>query len=101
MLSLEFALLIIIIPMVGGMGTVLGPILGAGILIPLAEYTRTVFGGGGRGVHLLLYGLIIVLIALYEPKGLIGIVRKMRKGLKKESKDEYEMVQSIQGKDET
>lgn len=101
MLSLEFALLIIIIPMVGGMGTVLGPILGAGILIPLAEYTRTVFGGGGRGVHLLLYGLIIVLIALYEPKGLIGIVRKMRKGLKKESEDEYEMVQSIQGKEET
>jgi branched-chain amino acid transport system permease protein len=76
LLNLEFALLIIIIPMVGGMGTVLGPILGATLLIPLAEYARTTFGGGGRGVHILIYGLIIVLLALYEPRGLSGIVRK-------------------------
>lgn len=76
LLNLEFALLIIIIPMVGGMGTVLGPILGAALLIPLAEYTRTAFGGGGRGLHILLYGLIILLIAIYEPKGLIGIVQR-------------------------
>jgi branched-chain amino acid transport system permease protein len=75
LLNLEFALLIIIIPMVGGMGTVLGPILGAALLIPLAEYARTAFGGGGRGVHILIYGLMIVLLAVYEPKGLIGIVK--------------------------
>ena len=75
LLSLEFALLIIIIPMVGGMGTVLGPILGAALLIPLAEYARTAFGGGGRGVHILIYGLMIVLLAMYEPRGLIGIVK--------------------------
>ncbi|MGA2318282.1 MAG: branched-chain amino acid ABC transporter permease [Thermodesulfobacteriota bacterium] len=76
LLNLEFALPIIIIPMVGGMGTVLGPILGATLLIPLAEYARTTFGGGGRGVHILIYGLIIVLLALYEPKGLIEIVKR-------------------------
>ena len=76
LLNLEFALLIIIIPMVGGMGTVLGPILGASLLIPLAEYMRTIFGGGGKGVHILIYGLIIVLLAIYEPKGLIGIAKR-------------------------
>jgi branched-chain amino acid transport system permease protein len=76
LLNLEFALLIIIIPMVGGMGTVLGPILGATLLIPLAEYARTAFGGGGRGVHILIYGFVIVLLALYEPRGLIGIVKR-------------------------
>ena len=79
LLSLEFGLLIIIIPMVGGMGTVTGPILGAGLLIPMAEYARSIFGGGGRGVHLLLYGLIILLIAVYEPRGLIGIYQKMKR----------------------
>ena len=79
LLNLEFGLLIIILPMVGGMGTVLGPVLGAGLLIPIAEYTRSVFGGGGRGVHLLLYGLIILLIAVYEPRGLVGIYRRIKR----------------------
>ncbi|HTU02858.1 MAG TPA: branched-chain amino acid ABC transporter permease [Candidatus Sulfotelmatobacter sp.] len=78
LLNLEFGLLIIIIPMVGGMGNVLGPILGACLLVPMAEYTRITFGGGGRGLHVLLYGLVIVLVALYEPHGLIGIYRSLR-----------------------
>jgi len=77
-LNLEFGLLIIIIPMVGGMGTVLGPILGACLLVPMAEYTRITFGGGGRGLHILLYGLVILLVAIYEPRGLIGIYRSLR-----------------------
>ena len=80
LLSLEFGLLIIIIPMVGGMGTVLGPILGACLLIPVAEYSRITLGGGGKGLHMLLYGLVILVVAVYEPRGLIGIYRSLRKG---------------------
>jgi len=80
LLSLEFGLLIIIIPMVGGMGTVLGPILGACLLIPVAEYARITLGGGGKGLHMLLYGLVILVVAVYEPRGLIGIYRSLRKG---------------------
>jgi branched-chain amino acid transport system permease protein len=98
LLNLEFALLIIIIPMVGGMGTVLGPILGAGLLIPMAEYSRTLFGGGGKGVHLLLYGLIILLIALYEPRGLIGIYRRIRRRYRREyPSDTEETAPSVKG----
>ncbi len=63
----------------GGMGTVWGPVLGACLLVPLAEYMRTAFGGGGRGIHLLIYGFIIIMIAVYEPRGLIGIMKKIRK----------------------
>jgi branched-chain amino acid transport system permease protein len=98
LLNLEFALLIIIIPMVGGMGTVLGPILGAGLLIPIAEYTRSIFGGGGKGVHLLLYGLIILLITLYEPRGLIGIYRRLKKRYRKEYPlDTEEVARPVKG----
>lgn len=78
LLNLEFALLIIILPIVGGMGTVLGPLLGACLLVPLAEYMRVAFGGGGKGVHLLIYGYIILMIALYEPRGLVGIIKRIR-----------------------
>ncbi len=79
LLNLDFALLIIILPIVGGMGTVWGPVLGACLLVPLAEYMRTAFGGGGRGIHLLIYGFIIIMIAVYEPRGLIGIMKRLRK----------------------
>lgn len=83
LLNLDFALLIIILPLVGGMGTVLGPILGACLLVPLAEYLRTLLGGGGRGVHLILYGLIIMVIALFQPRGLIGIIQAaQRRGVR-------------------
>jgi len=79
LLNLDFALLIIILPLVGGMGTVLGPILGACLLVPLAEYLRTLLGGGGRGVHLILYGLIIMAIAVSQPRGLIGIIQEVQR----------------------
>lgn len=79
LLNLNFALLIIILPLVGGMGTVLGPVLGACLLVPLAEYLRTLLGGGGRGVHMILYGLVILVIALYQPRGLIGIVQALQR----------------------
>eukprot|EP01035_Chromulina_nebulosa_P031047 gene31047-41352_t len=48
----------------GGIGTLWGPILGAVILIPLTELTRNYLGGSGRGVDLILYGAVIVLISL-------------------------------------
>ena len=95
LLNLEFALLIIIVPMVGGMGTVFGPILGAVLLIPLAEYTRVAFGGGGRGLHIVIYGFIIMLVAIYEPKGLIGIIqRKFGKPVQSVTDDSEALIMS-------
>src|SRR5438067_4273925 len=54
----------------GGAGTLLGPLVGALILIPLQTATNTWFGGGGTGLTYILYGGIIVIIARFEPGGL-------------------------------
>jgi len=71
MLSVKIAL----IPMLGGAGTMWGPLIGAAILVPLDRYLGVLLGG--RGLDLVLYGLLIMLIAVIEPRGLWGIMQKI------------------------
>lgn len=63
----------VIIAALGGAGTLCGPLLGAFILIPLQTATNTWFGGGGSGLTYIIYGGIIVLIARFEPGGMLDL----------------------------
>jgi branched-chain amino acid transport system permease protein len=63
----------VIIAALGGAGTLYGPIVGALILIPLQSATNTWFGGSGSGLTYVIYGGIIMLIARFEPGGLIEL----------------------------
>jgi branched-chain amino acid transport system permease protein len=63
----------IIMAALGGAGTLFGPLLGAIILVPLKETTNTLFGGAGTGITYVVYGAIIMLLARYRPRGLMGI----------------------------
>ena len=67
---------IVLIAALGGSGTILGPILGAFILIPTSEMARVFFGGGGQGIDLIFYGALIMIIALFKPDGLITLFQK-------------------------
>jgi branched-chain amino acid transport system permease protein len=78
-MSFHFSLLMALPAVLGGIGTLWGPVLGAVILIPLTELTRSFIGGSGRGVDLILYGAVIVLISLARPEGLIGLFSRRRK----------------------
>jgi len=61
---------IIIRAVVGGAGTVFGPILGSFILSPLAELARHYFAQGGwHGAHLIVYGLLLIAVVLFLPEG--------------------------------
>ncbi len=67
---------IVIRPIVGGAGTVLGPILGSFILSPLAELSRFYFSKGGwAGLHLIVYGVLLVCVVLFLPQGAYPFVR--------------------------
>lgn len=70
-LSIKMALVSIL----GGIGTLFGPLVGAGVLTIIEEGSRTLFGGSGRGTDLIIYALIIVVIAVYYPNGVIGFVK--------------------------
>ena len=77
-LALSFSVVIALIPILGGAGTVAGPILGAVVLVPISEYSRVLFSGTGRNVDLLIYGFLIMLISVYRPDGLAGLFRARR-----------------------
>ena len=58
---------------VGGMGTLWGPVLGAVVLHTLADLTRNLFGQL-PGLNMVIYGVVLVLIVMFLPRGLAGIV---------------------------
>ena len=64
---------------VGGMGTLWGPVLGAAVLHLLAELTRNLFGQL-PGLNMIVYGCVLVLIVMFVPNGLSGVSRSVRDG---------------------
>jgi branched-chain amino acid transport system permease protein len=67
----------VIVAALGGAGTLYGPLLGALILIPLQTLTNNWLGGGGSGLTFIIYGGIIVLIARFEPGGLLELWHRL------------------------
>lgn len=56
---------------VGGMGTLWGPLLGAVVLHVLSDLTRNLFGAL-PGVNMVIYGAVLVLIVMFAPRGIAG-----------------------------
>ncbi|HEY6336316.1 MAG TPA: branched-chain amino acid ABC transporter permease [Alphaproteobacteria bacterium] len=67
----------VIMAALGGAGRLLGPLLGAAILVPLQTTMNSIFGGGGTGLTYVFYGGIILLIARFEPGGLIQMTERI------------------------
>jgi branched-chain amino acid transport system permease protein len=73
---------IVLIAMLGGAGSIMGPVIGAAILIPASEYTRVTLGYKGTGLDMLIYGLLITLISMYYPDGVWKLFSRMGRNLK-------------------
>ena len=69
----HLSILIALPAVLGGVGTLWGPLVGAAVLIPVSELTRSYLGGGGQGVDLMIYGALIVGVALARPAGLVSL----------------------------
>jgi branched-chain amino acid transport system permease protein len=77
---------ILLRPIVGGVGTIWGPFVGALLLTPLAEFTRTIvrtpptildFIQGRSGVDVMLFGVILIIVVLFMPDGIIGAGKRL------------------------
>jgi len=64
----------LLVPIVGGIGTLFGPLLGAVTLHILSEITRDIFGDA-PGISLAIYGAVLIVIVLFLPRGLAGLGR--------------------------
>jgi len=58
---------------VGGLGSLFGPLLGAVVLVPLTELLRGMLAGRLAGIHLIVYGVILILAMRLAPRGLWGL----------------------------
>jgi branched-chain amino acid transport system permease protein len=77
--ALSLSILICLVAVLGGVGTLWGPVLGAAVLVPLSEATRIWLGGTGKALDLVIYGALIVLISVLQPTGLVGLARRWRR----------------------
>lgn len=80
-MSLDISILIALMAMLGGAGSLWGPIIGAGVLIPLKSYLKEWLGGvaGLAGIDLVIYAVIIMVISAREPRGIWGLVERIRR----------------------
>jgi branched-chain amino acid transport system permease protein len=66
----------LIMAALGGAGYLFGPLVGAAILVPLEEISNNLFGSGGRGITFVVYGAIIMLLARFQPGGLLDLLQR-------------------------
>jgi branched-chain amino acid transport system permease protein len=71
-ISFQFALMCVL----GGLGTASGPVFGALIIVPLSELLRGSLSGSASGLHLVIYGTIVVIVMLYFPSGISGAIAR-------------------------
>jgi branched-chain amino acid transport system permease protein len=97
-LALDISVQIVLICIIGGIGTIWGPVVGSLVLVPLSEALRSnliaqaIFKAGlaseesGVGIflkehlahaHALIYGILVVVVILFMPDGVLGYVKKL------------------------
>jgi branched-chain amino acid transport system permease protein len=97
-LGLDTSVQIVLICIIGGIGTIFGPVIGSLVLVPLSEALRSnliaqaIFKTGlvsedsGVGsflkenlghAHALIYGILVVVVILFMPDGVLGFIKKM------------------------
>ena len=69
----QISVQMIVVTVVGGIGTLEGPIVGALVIVPLSEYFR----GLSPVANPLIYGLFIVIFMLFLPEGIVSRVRRL------------------------
>ena len=95
LLAVDVSVQIVLICIIGGIGTILGPVLGALVLVPLSEALRSNLIAEGlfnlglsqtsrtglflkenlAQAHVLIYGILVVVVILYMPDGVLGFVK--------------------------
>ncbi|HHY91486.1 MAG TPA: branched-chain amino acid ABC transporter permease [Clostridiales bacterium] len=76
--GLGLSVSIALISVVGGTSTLFGPTVGALILVPVSEYLRLSFGAKFAGLHLLIYGILLIATIRFLPDGIISLFSRDR-----------------------
>ena len=69
-ISLDLSFEIAFIALIGGRGSIAGPVLGALLLRPVSDFSRIYFGDTLPGLHLIIFGAVLILVMIFQPRGL-------------------------------
>ncbi len=69
-ISLDLSFEIAFIALIGGRGSIAGPVLGALLLRPVSDFSRIYFGDTLPGLHLVIFGVVLILVMIFQPRGL-------------------------------
>ncbi|MDI6763154.1 MAG: branched-chain amino acid ABC transporter permease [Thermodesulfobacteriota bacterium] len=87
-MSMWVSIEIIMRPIIGGLGTPFGPLIGSLLLTPLSEIARSYFTKAGlEGIHVVIYGFLLVAAVLFFPGGIFSYIKKILKPLLGSSKE--------------
>ena len=76
-MSMSLSIEIILRPIIGGLGTLFGPLIGSFLITPLAEISRTYFAKSGfEGLHIVIYGFLLIASVLFFPRGIYSYIKK-------------------------
>ena len=76
--GVKFALL----SLIGGVGTIAGPLLGAALIIPFENFLRSELANALPGLNLAILGLLMVLAALFMKRGIVGALEDLLRRLR-------------------
>ncbi len=71
--SWVYSEMIVIMALVGGLGTLYGPMIGAGVVTFFLELMRF-----APELRFVIWSIMLILVLLIEPKGIVGIIRRIR-----------------------
>jgi branched-chain amino acid transport system permease protein len=72
MFGITQSVLLAVIPIIGGVGTITGPVIGALLMWPLLHIVTTQYGGQYGAVAYMGYGTILILMIMYAPDGIVA-----------------------------
>ncbi len=73
--AMQISIRIALIAIIGGIGTVAGPILGALLIIPMEEFANVLFADRAAGLAQFSFGILLIAIVLLQPHGLLALVK--------------------------
>ena len=76
-LATSMSIKMALVSILGGVGTLFGPVVGSLVLTSIEEFTRIMFGGTGRGTDIIVYASLIIGVAVFYPAGLVGWWRSL------------------------
>lgn len=72
--GMDLSVKILLVAIIGGVGTVWGPVIGSCILVPLTETSNYLFGSARAGASLVIYAIILMIVVLFSPRGLLALL---------------------------